>query len=86
MQLEPTEAQLIEKCRKEERSWKGWASAFTTMGYFLIGFWVLARRMPALGESAVIVLAAAYYFIETGINERREHSLRRLVLKFAEEK
>ena len=60
--------------------------AFSVTGYALIGIWLLARRAPVMGESAIIVLAAAFYLIEAGVNERREHSLRKLVLKFAEQK
>jgi hypothetical protein len=37
-------------------------------------------------DGSVIALAAAFYLIDTGITERREHSLRKLVLKFAGEK
>jgi hypothetical protein len=86
MQLDPTEEQLIQACRKEEHRWKRWSLAFSVTGYALIGIWLLARRAPVMGESAIIVLAAAFYLIEAGINERREHSLRKLVLRFAEQK
>lgn len=85
MQLDPTDEQLLQTCRKEERRWKRWSLAFSVTGYALIGVWWVARRSPAIGESAIILLGAAFYLIEAGIHERREHSLRQLVLKMTGE-
>ena len=83
MQLEPNEERLVQKCRKEEQSWRRWSLAFSVTGYLLIGAWLV---MGAKLDFSVTALAAAFYLIETGINERREHSLRQLVLKIAGEK
>jgi len=83
MQLDPKEEQLIQTCQKEERSWRRWSLAFSVTGYLLIGIWLLKG---AKLDGSVIALAAAFYLIDTGITERREHSLRKLVLKFAGEK
>ena len=83
MQLDEKEQQLIQACRKEERTWNRWALAFSVTGYSLIGLWL---ALGAKLDFSVIALAAAYYLIETGINERREHSMRKLVLKVVEEK
>ena len=91
MQLDQKEEQLIHACRKEESSWKPWARAFSITGYTLIVIWWIARRMlnagaPLTGEAVLMLVASAFYLIDAGVNERREHSLRKLVLKFAEDK
>ncbi len=85
MQLDPKEEQLIQACRKQERFWKRWSLAFSVTGYLFIGIWLVCRRAPVWGETAIILLGVAFYLIEAGVNERREHALRRLVLKLTEQ-
>ena len=86
MQLDPKEEQLLHACRKEERSWKPWALASSVTGYGFIGLWLLLRHSALMGDSAIVLLCVAFYLIEAGVNHRREHSLRELLLKLSEQK
>ena len=98
MQLDRAEEQLIQGCRMEKSSWVGWEWCFFGVGTLLFGFGILVlylmsamanpQDLPEDARQAVVVctilaFVLGLYLCDSGVHERCERKLRRLLLKSA---